>query len=165
MDLYGDREIVRWLSPAMGEVTSVADMRKLVQEWIDEDSAAVPPIGRWVIEHRDDRRFLGAAVLLPLPPDSEDFEMGWQLRRAEWGHGYATEAGAALARWAFSNGVAEIFVVARPANARAVATARRVGMEWVGETEKYYNLRLQVFRLRAADLDPSAPNPRTGSTA
>jgi hypothetical protein len=26
-------------------------------------------------------------------------------------------------------------------------------MEWVGETEKYYGLRLQVFRLRPADLD------------
>jgi hypothetical protein len=26
-------------------------------------------------------------------------------------------------------------------------------MEWVGETEKYYNMRLQVFRLRPGDLD------------
>jgi len=25
-------------------------------------------------------------------------------------------------------------------------------MEWVGETEKYHNLRLQEFRLRPADL-------------
>jgi RimJ/RimL family protein N-acetyltransferase len=40
----------------------------------------------------------------------------------------------------------------RPANKRAVAVARRIGMEWVGETEKYHNLRLQVFRLRPGDL-------------
>jgi hypothetical protein len=32
-------------------------------------------------------------------------------------------------------------------------------MEWVGETEKYYNLRLQVFRLRKGDLDTSALEP------
>jgi len=25
-------------------------------------------------------------------------------------------------------------------------------MEWVGETEKYHDLRLQVFRLRPGDL-------------
>jgi hypothetical protein len=25
-------------------------------------------------------------------------------------------------------------------------------MEWVGETNKYYGLRLQVFRLRPSDL-------------
>ena len=26
-------------------------------------------------------------------------------------------------------------------------------MEWVGETEKYYDLRLQVYRLRKSELD------------
>jgi hypothetical protein len=26
-------------------------------------------------------------------------------------------------------------------------------MEWVGETEKYYDLRLQVYRLRRGELD------------
>ena len=37
-------------------------------------------------------------------------------------------------------------------NARAEATARRIGMEWVGETDKYHNLYLQAYRLRPADL-------------
>jgi hypothetical protein len=37
------------------------------------------------------------------------------------------------------------------------ATARRIGMEWVDETEKYYGLRLQVFRIRPADLDQAVP--------
>ncbi|MET0641466.1 MAG: GNAT family N-acetyltransferase, partial [Jiangellaceae bacterium] len=30
-------------------------------------------------------------------------------------------------------------------------------MDWVGETAKYYDLRLQVFRLRPADLDSALP--------
>jgi [ribosomal protein S5]-alanine N-acetyltransferase len=47
----------------------------------------------------------------------------------------------------------------RPANTRAVATVRRLGMEWVGETEKYHGLRLQEFRLRPGDL------PGPGETA
>jgi hypothetical protein len=42
--------------------------------------------------------------------------------------------------------------VVRPANKRAEATVRRIGMDWVGETGKYYDLRLQVFRLRPADV-------------
>ena len=50
-----------------------------------------------------------------------------------------------------------MFAVVRPRNERGVATARRVGMEWVGETDKYYDLTLQVFRLRKGDLDISAP--------
>jgi ribosomal-protein-alanine N-acetyltransferase len=83
--------------------------------------------------------------------------MGWQLHPDVWGRGYAVEAGRAVARWAFDEGYDEILAVARPANTRAQATARRIGMEWVGETEKYYDLRLQVFRLRPADLVQPAP--------
>jgi RimJ/RimL family protein N-acetyltransferase len=40
----------------------------------------------------------------------------------------------------------------RPANQRAEKLARRLGMQWVGETNKYYDLRLQVYRLRPPDL-------------
>ena len=89
--------------------------------------------------------------MLPLPPD-EEFEIGWQLHPDSWGHGYATETGLALAQWAFKQGIEQVIAVVRPANTRAVATVRRIGMEWVGETEKYHNLRLQVFRLRPGDL-------------
>ena len=89
--------------------------------------------------------------LLPLPPDDE-FEVGWQLRPAVWGNGNATEAGRALAGWAFGQGIEQIIALVRPANQRAAATVRRLGMEWVGETEKYHGLRLQQYRLRPGDL-------------
>ena len=46
----------------------------------------------------------------------------------------------------------QVIALVRPANTRAVAMVRRIGMEWVGETEKYHHLRLQEFRLRPADL-------------
>ena len=62
-----------------------------------------------------------------------------------------------LTNWAFSHDVDEIFAVVRPGNTRAAATVRRNGMEWVGETDKYFRLDLQVFRLRRADFDPTAP--------
>jgi hypothetical protein len=52
----------------------------------------MPPATRW------------PSGLLPLPPGDEDLEMGWQLHPATWGRGYATEAGRALARWAFGRG-------------------------------------------------------------
>lgn len=149
--VYGDREIARWLSPALDPVTDPDAMRLVLEQWITEGVRMLPPRGRWAIERREDQGLVGGAILLPLPPRGEDLELGWQLHRDAWGNGYAAEAGRALAQWAFSNGVDEIFSVVRPANARAAATARRIGMEWVGETEKYYDLRLQVYRLRAGD--------------
>jgi RimJ/RimL family protein N-acetyltransferase len=157
LGVYGTPDVARWLSPAMDSVPDEAAMRLVLQQWIAEDSRRIPPAGRWAIERKDDGRVVGGAVLLPLPPDNVDLEMGWELHPDAWGSGYAAEAGRAIARWAFAEGLDEIMAVARPANTRAVATARRIGMEWVGETDKYYNLRLQVFRLRAGDFRHSAP--------
>ena len=94
---------------------------------------------------------MGGASLLPLPPD-EEFEIGWALRPQAWGHGYATESGLALARWAFDQGIEQVIALVRPANTRAAASVRRTGMEWVGETDKYHGLRLQEYRLRPGDL-------------
>ena len=64
------------------------------------------------------------------------------------------------AHQAFANGVLEVFAVVRLGNTRGVATARRIGMEWVGETDKYYGLTLQIYRLTAPDLD--YPEPGAG---
>ena len=37
-------------------------------------------------------------------------------------------------------------------------------MEWVGETDKYYDLRPQVYRLRSAELDKPHPGQHSGTT-
>jgi RimJ/RimL family protein N-acetyltransferase len=73
---------------------------------------------------------------LPLPPDRVDLETGWQLAPGAWGNGFAAEAGHAVAHYAFKLGVDEIFAVVRPRNARGATTTQRVGMEWLGETDK-----------------------------
>jgi RimJ/RimL family protein N-acetyltransferase len=155
LSAYGDAEVARWLAPRMDRVGDEAAMRVVLQQWMAEDERMLTPAGRWAIELREDGRLIGGATLLPLPPDDE-YEIGWQLQRAAWGHGYATETGLALARWAFEQGLEQVIAVVRPANTRAMAVVRRIGMEWVGETEKYHNLRLQVYRLRPADLPAAA---------
>jgi RimJ/RimL family protein N-acetyltransferase len=152
---YGDAEVARWLAPAMDRLGDEEAMRVVLQQWIAEDERMLTPAGRWAIELRKDGSLIGGATLLPLPPDDE-YEIGWQLRRDAWGHGYATETGRALAERAFEQGLEQVIAVVRSANTRAVATVRRIGMEWTGETEKYHSLRLQEYRLRPADLAASA---------
>jgi len=151
LGIYGDQQVTRWLAPVLDKVTDLADMQQVLQRWSAEDAQLIAPAGRWAVELRDTGQVIGGASLLPLPPDDE-FEMGWQLGRQAWGRGYATEAGLALARWAFGQGIEQVMALVRPANARALAAVRRIGMDWVGETEKYHHLRLQQFRLRPADL-------------
>ncbi|HEV7652667.1 MAG TPA: GNAT family N-acetyltransferase [Actinophytocola sp.] len=155
--IYGHPDVARWLSPTMDRVHDLAAMRLLLQQWIAEDLRLPAPAGRWAIEHTVDQRVVGGAFLLPLPPGDEDLEIGWHLAPDAWGSGYAGETTFAIAYWAFGQGVGELFAVVRPENARAAAAVRDNGMHWVGETTKYFGVDLQVFRLRAADLDRAAP--------
>jgi RimJ/RimL family protein N-acetyltransferase len=157
LETYGHPDVARWLSPEIDPVHDLATMRVLLQQWIAEDARLAAPAGRWVIERADDRRVVGGAVLLPLPPGDEDLEIGWHLNPSEWGHGYADEAMFALASWAFRHEVDELFAVVRPENTHTAATVRQNGMQWVGETTKYFGLNLQVYRLRQADLNRTAP--------
>jgi RimJ/RimL family protein N-acetyltransferase len=157
--IYGAADVAQWLAPAMGRVADVAAMRILLDEWVTVAGGLEAPSGRWAIELRNDGAVVGGAVLLPLPPDNRDLEIGWQLAPDAWGKGLAAEAGHAVAHYAFESGVDELFAVVRPRNQRGAATARRVGMVWVGETDKYYGLRLQVFRLRPGDLDVPVLRP------
>ncbi len=161
--IFGDPEVARWLSPAMDVVPSKDAMRPLLQQWGAEQARATRPNLRWAVEVTGDDRVIGGITLLPLPPRNVDLELGWMLARDAWGNGYASEAAHTVAHWAFEQpGVQELFAVVRDANTRGAATAERIGMEWVGETDKYYDLHLQVYRVRAADLDqplPGQPRP------
>ncbi|OBH97746.1 GCN5 family acetyltransferase [Mycobacterium sp. E2733] len=156
--IYSVPDVSRWLCPALPVISDSATMRQLLGTWIAESDATGLPLGRWAITDRHSGDLIGGVALLPLPPGRTDLEIGWQVAPARWGHGYGAEAGHAVAHQAFTNvGVSEVFAVVRPGNRRGVATARRVGMEWVGETDKYYNLTLEVYRLSKADLDLPEP--------
>ena len=163
--VFGTEAVARWLAPAMTSIPDVETMRGILRGWADEhrdggDRDGGRPTGRWAMERVDTGEVIGGGAVLALPPDGEDLEIGWQLAPEVWGQGYAAEAGHALAHYAFSHGEDEVFAVVRPQNTRGVATAGRVGMEWVGETDKYYDLSLQVFRMRKGDID--IPSPRVG---
>ncbi|WP_432871970.1 GNAT family N-acetyltransferase [Microbispora rosea] len=160
LDIYGSSEVSRWLAPAMDHVIDLEQMRAVITKWIAAPSRPQGrPSGRWVIEETESGRVVGSGQILPLPPEGDDLELGYQLAPCAWGRGLAVEAGHALAHYAFSNGEEEIFAVLRPKNERGERAARRIGMEWVGETDKYYDLRLQIFRLRKGDLDSSVLRP------
>jgi [ribosomal protein S5]-alanine N-acetyltransferase len=158
LGVYGDDRVARWLSPAIERVEDAEVMRMLLERWVADDAQLLTPAGRWAIEDRENGQLVGGASLLPLPPD-EEFEIGWALHPQAWGHGYATESGLALARWAFDQGIEQVIALVRPANKRAAAMVGRIGMEWVGETDKYHGLHLQEYRLRPGDLPAVSRRP------
>jgi len=152
LSIFGDEEVTRWLTPALEPIHDEAGMRATLEGWLQEDAEADPPAGHWAVRRREGDVLLGSVTLRRMPPFHEDLELAWQFSPESWGHGYATEAARAVAARAFEDSAHELFAVMRPANLRAERLARRLGMQWVGETDKYYDLRLQVFRLRPPDL-------------
>jgi [ribosomal protein S5]-alanine N-acetyltransferase len=163
--IFGAPEVTRWLTPAMEPVRDENEMRDALARWAEEDAQADPPVGHWAVRRREDDALLGSITLRRMPPFQEDLELAWQFAPDHWGQGYATEAARAVAGWAFEGSAHELFAVMRAANSRAEKLARRVGFQWVGETDKYYDLRLQVFRLRPPDLEgpgwPGLPDVRS----
>jgi RimJ/RimL family protein N-acetyltransferase len=152
LSIYGDPEVARWLSPAVDAIPDEAAMREQIEQWIAMDAEAEPPAGHWTVTRRLDGQLIGSVTLRRMPPLDEDLELAWQFAPAFWGRGYATEAAHAAARWGFERSAHEMYAVTRPANERAIRLAERLGMQWVGETEKYYDMRLQVFRVRPPEL-------------
>jgi RimJ/RimL family protein N-acetyltransferase len=152
LGIFGSPEVARWLSPAMDPVSDEAAMAAAIERWAEVDAEDEPPVGHWTVRRREDGVLIGSVTLRRMPPGREDLELAWQFAPEHWGHGYATEAAHAIARWGFERSAHELFAVTRVGNDRAVRLAERLGMQWVGETEKYYDLRLQVFRVRPPEL-------------
>jgi RimJ/RimL family protein N-acetyltransferase len=94
-----------------------------------------PGLGYWTILHPYDG-FLGWALLIPLVPGEQAVEIGWRLRRAAWGQGYATEAARPVLHHGFVTlGLPEISAVIDPANAASCAVARKIGLQ--AEANRY----------------------------
>ncbi|MEV0890982.1 GNAT family N-acetyltransferase [Promicromonospora sp. NPDC050262] len=151
--IYGEADVARWLAPAMDRIDEPERMRAIIERWVTEQTGTGRPTGRWAIDDLDSGKLIGSGQILGLPPEAEDLELGYQFAPTAWGRGLGSEAGHALAHYAFSHDEEEVFAVVRTGNQHGIRTAREIGMEWVGETTKYYDLRLQVFRLRKGDLD------------
>lgn len=167
--IYGVADVTGWLTPSTDRIGDADAMRAVLTAWAEAQQNLEAPRGRWAIERRTDRTVVGGLAIRLLPPYDQDLEIGFQVRPDAWGRGYATEAATALIEWALTQpDVEELFAVARLDNAPAIATAKRLGLTWVGETDKYYGRTLWVYRIRAGDLatDPMIrlPDPESGHT-
>ncbi|MEV6326154.1 GNAT family N-acetyltransferase [Streptomyces sp. NPDC051909] len=123
--MNADPEIRRHL----GELLSRAESDDTVARMREEFAAR--GYGWWALESRETGEFLGRAgldrVMEGLPYGGVD--VGWRLKRAAWGYGYATEAGRACLEFGFDVlGLPEIVASTTVRNVRSQAVMRRLGM-------------------------------------
>ncbi len=95
--------------------------------------------GLWAVESRADGHFVGMVGLCPVTFDAPfvpAVEVGWRLARAEWGHGYATEAATAAVDFAFDElELDELVSMTAVRNRRSRAVMERLGFAHVPELD------------------------------
>lgn len=145
--------VVPWMASAFDPPSTLAGMSSQLVAWGEQTRGSGGCVGHWAVTDRTNGAVIGSATLQFNPHGGTDLILGWALAPQAWGSGYAAEAGAALVRWAIhERGAAQIFAIVQSHNSRAVATAERMGMQWVTDLGRVPGHVYRVYRLRHADL-------------
>jgi RimJ/RimL family protein N-acetyltransferase len=93
--------------------------------------------------------------------DPMEFELGWWLDPAAWGHGLARETGAAIRDEAFTRlDAPSVIARIQPGNASSIAVAEAVGLTFDFSTNERTGEAVAVYRLTAAEYGSLGPLPR-----
>ena len=147
LDIQSRIEVIRWLDDGEPEpMKDLDEARAKVRRY--HERSAEPPLGFWAVEVREPRvRWPARCCCSTLPNDEHgEVEIGWHLHPDSWGQGYASEAAAAVLRYGLDAGLPEIYALTHLDNYPSQAVARRIGMEDLGVTEKWYEDPSVVFR-------------------
>jgi RimJ/RimL family protein N-acetyltransferase len=145
-----------WASAQAGDASHVVGldsdaMRSRISRWRSADGSDRGCTGHWAIVTRHDGRLIGGISLRFVPADDGDLTLEWGLGRSGRGHGYLTEAGRALIRWAVhERGATEVFAVVPAADPGAIAATQEMGMDWVEELGR--DRDYEVYRARHGSL-------------
>jgi len=91
-------------------------------------------------------------VIRQVVAGAEVLEVGYHLRRDQWGHGYATEAARACIAWAFDTLRAEkVISLIRPENVPSRRVAERNGMK-VEHEVMHHGLAHVVYAMRREEF-------------
>jgi RimJ/RimL family protein N-acetyltransferase len=133
-EMLGDAEVMRFLG---GKVTSRQEawrsMAMVLGHW------HLRGYGFWAVEERASGELVGRVGCWQ-PEGWPGLEVGWTLRRAYWGRGYATEAARASLEHAFTAlNQTHVISLIDPDNTNSIRVAERLGERPEGEWEVFGN--------------------------
>lgn len=125
--MNADPQVREHLGPLLSAEDAAASMRNF-QTGLEANG-----FGIWAVQVRSSNDFIGFAGLDRVDEGAPvtGVEAGWRLARSAWGHGYATEAAAAVVEYGFSTvDLPEILAITTTTNLRSQAVMRRIGMTY-----------------------------------
>lgn len=106
--------------------------REASEQWLNRqlERYTTDGHGLWLAVEKSTGKPVGqVGLMLQTVENRKRPEIGWLLDRKYWGHGYATEAGAAVRDAAFSRWkYPEVISLIRPANIASQKVAERLGL-------------------------------------
>lgn len=131
-ELDSDPEVMRYVT--FGAPTPrEAYVNTYIPRWF-EIYARQPLLGYWAAERLPGLEFLGWFHLRDDRIEPAYHELGYRLKRAAWGHGYATEGGRALVAHGFERvGVARISARTLVGNTASQHVIEKCGLRRTGE--------------------------------
>jgi RimJ/RimL family protein N-acetyltransferase len=148
LDILSRRNVVRWL--ADGEpvlMKDEAEARERIERY--HRQSVTPPLGFWAVAVRQTGLVVGSVLICTLPnAEDGEVEIGWHLHPDSWGKGFASESAAAVLAHGFAGGLPEILALTHLDNHPSQGVARKIGMEEIGVTEKWYEEPSMLFRAR-----------------
>jgi ribosomal-protein-alanine N-acetyltransferase len=143
LGISSDADVMRYLPG--GKPRQRSDAQWVVSYFMRH--AEMHGFGIWAVEEKTSDRLIGHAGL-EFIPGSEEVEVAYTLAKAYWGQGYATEAAAEAIKYGFEAvNLPEIYGLAFLPNIASQNVMRKIGMESLGTTDRYYGEVLAYFRL------------------
>jgi len=152
--IYRDPEVTRFLITKADSVEAALD---LLHRWVTQASDWNDGSGLWAIAHKKTNEIVGTIILIQLRDAdnllTQDYEIGWHLKRSAWGNGYATEAANAILEYGFTTlKLPAIYGVAHPENNASLRVTQRLGMTPMGRTSRYYKTELELCKLENSQV-------------
>lgn len=140
--IYGDPEVMQWIGDGK-IVNDIETLRERLQQRNQQCLDLSDGTGLWAVVEQETGYPVGTVILKRLPDGdgqlTADWEVGWHLRKASWGKGYATEAARVLLDYGFMVlKLPYIYAIAYPENRPSIRVMERLGMTELGLTSQYY---------------------------
>ena len=164
--LHSNTDVLRyWDSPPWSEPARAQQFLERCRQLATMGTGA-----RLAIESLRDHAFLGWCSLTAWSPDHRSASLGYCLGDTAWGHGYMTEASAALLQWAFATlDLNRVQAETDTRNAASVRVLEKLGFVREGTLREDCVVNGEVsdsfvYGLLRREWRPPATGPVSGST-
>jgi len=146
-EMRSDEEIMRYIrEPQTKKENSLNWIKMISQHWDTQK------IGFCGVIEKDTKDFVGWCGLWRLA-ETDEIEVGYAIKKAHWGKGFATEAAEECLKYGFEElQLKKIVAVAFPENEASQNVMKRLGMKYL-QTGKFYDNVLIQYGINRTEFE------------